>query len=202
MSEIRLKICHLYPDLLNLYGDRANLLALRMRCIWRGVVLETTRIGIGDRFDPAAFDLVLLGGGQDAEQETVGRDFARGNGDAVREAVESGTVFLCICGGLQMMGRFYKTSTGEIVPGLGIIDLETHAGAVRMIGDVTGYSEVLGRAGRDPVLVGFENHAGKTRLGSGVLPLARVGRGHGNNGEDETEGAVYKNAYCSRRTLT
>lgn len=197
MSDMRLRLCHLYPDLLNLYGDRANLLALRMRCDWRDVVLETTRIGVGDRFDPAAFDLVLLGGGQDAEQETVGRDLALGNGDAVREAVESGTVFLCVCGGLQMMGRFYRTSAGEIVPGLGVLDLETHAGTVRMIGDVTGQCDALRKAGRDPLLVGFENHAGKTRLGPGVLPLARVARGHGNNGEDGTEGAIYKNTYCT-----
>jgi CobQ-like glutamine amidotransferase family enzyme len=197
MGELRLRLCHLYPDLLNLYGDRANLLALRMRCAWRGVLLETFRVGVGERFEPAAYDLVLLGGGQDAEQETVGRDLSSGNGEAVREAVESGTVFLCICGGLQMMGRFYRTSSGETVPGLGALDLETHAGSVRMIGDVTGQSEVLRRSGRDPVLVGFENHAGKTRLGPGVQPLARVGRGHGNNGEDGTEGAIYKNTYCT-----
>ncbi len=197
MSEVRLRLCHLYPDLLNLYGDRANLLAFRMRCAWRGVALETTGIGVGERFDPTAFDLVLLGGGQDAEQETVGRDLADGNGSAIREAVEAGTVFLCVCGGLQMMGRFYRTFSGETVPGLGAIDLETHAGSVRMIGDVAGRSDLLREAGRDPLLVGFENHAGKTRLGPGVRPLAIVGRGHGNNGEDGTEGAVYNNTYCT-----
>lgn len=197
MSGWKLRLCHLYPDLLNLYGDRANLLALSMRSAWRGVGFETVGIGIGDRFDPAAYDLVLLGGGQDAEQETVGRDLAGYNGGAIREAVENGVVFLCICGGLQMMGRFYITPAGETVPGLGAIDLETHAGNIRMIGDVAGQSAMLAKAGRDPLLVGFENHAGKTRLGSGVQPLATVGRGHGNNGEDGTEGAIYKNTYCT-----
>lgn len=197
MSDTVIRLRHLYPDLLNLYGDRANVLALRRRCEWRGIRFEAEGVGIGERFDPSSCDIVLLGGGQDAEQEKVGRDLADGNGDAVREAVEAGVVFLCVCGGLQMMGRFYRTASGETVPGLGAIDLETHAGAVRMIGDVVGCSEPLQLSGRDPILVGFENHAGKTRLGPGVRPLAIVGRGHGNNGEDRTEGAVYKNTYCT-----
>lgn len=197
MSDKTLRMCHLYPDLLNLYGDRANLLALRRRCEWRGFRLDLHPVGIGERFDPQAYDLVLLGGGQDAEQERVGEDLAHGNAEAIRAAVEAGVVFLCVCGGLQMMGRFYVAADGATVPGLGAIDLETHAGSVRMIGDLSGTSDLLRAAGRDPLLVGFENHAGKTRLGPGVQPLATVGRGHGNNGEDGTEGAVYLNTYCT-----
>ena len=187
MSSNTLRMCHLYPDLLNLYGDRANLLALRRRCEWRGFRLDLHTVGIGEQFDPAAYDLVLLGGGQDAEQARVGEDLSHGNGEAIRTAVEAGVVFLCVCGGLQMMGRFYVAADGSTVPGLGAIDLETHAGSVRMIGDVSGTSGILRAAGRDPLLVGFENHGGRTFLGQSS-PLGKVVHGHGNNGKDGHEG--------------
>ncbi|MGB9868099.1 MAG: type 1 glutamine amidotransferase [Bacillota bacterium] len=185
-----LRICHLYPELMNLYGDRGNVIALVRRCAWRGVEAETVSVSLGWTGDLRQFDLVFVGGGQDREQKAICTDFKCVKGEAIKQAVEEGVPFLAICGGYQLLGEYYQTRSGEKIPGVGVLDLFTVGGNRRMIGNVVALSQI---AGCQQALVGFENHSGKTYLGPGVGPLARVVRGFGNNGEDGFEGAVYKN---------
>jgi lipid II isoglutaminyl synthase (glutamine-hydrolysing) len=197
MGETVLRICHLYPDLLNLYGDRGNILTLQRRCEWRGIGCEVSLVSLGQDFDPGQFDLVFLGGGQDYEQNLLHRDFLEVKGPALRAAVEDGLVFLCICGGYQMMGHYYQEQDGHRIECLGALDVWTVARPDRLIGDTVYESSYLARRGLDPWLVGFENHSGRTFLGKGIEPLAAVRKGNGNNGLDHGEGAIYKNVYCT-----
>lgn len=186
-----LSIAHLYPTLLNLYGDRGNIICLRERCIWRGLEVQVEGIGLGERLDPRAYDLIFLGGGADKEQKRVVEDLHTLKGGPLREAVEEGVVVLAVCGGYQLLGDFYRPAEGPDLPGLGIFPAYTvHKGlkAPRCIGNVV----ARWQGGH---LVGFENHGGRTYLKEGAEPLARVVRGHGNNSEDGTEGAAYKNAF-------
>ncbi len=194
---LALQICHLYPDLLNLYGDRGNLLTLKQRCAWRGIDCTITPVSLGDTFDPDSFDLVFMGGGQDYEQNLLYEDLLEQKGAAIRTAVEQGLVFLCICGGFQLMGLFYEEQDGHKIDGLGALNLWTVGRPDRLIGNTIHEAPILAERGSDPVLVGFENHSGRTFLGTGVQPLARVRKGGGNNGDDQTEGAIYKNVYCT-----
>lgn len=187
----RLRLVHLYADLMSLYGDRGNVLALQCRCAWRGISLETVEATLGDHLDPSDTDIVFFGGGQDREQEVVSRDLAEGIGEAVREAVEDGAALLAVCGGYQLLGHFFKTSDGVEIPGVGLFDLHTVAGPRRMVGDIL-VSAQLGN--QDTSLVGFENHSGQTFLGANVEPLGRVLVGNGNNGGDRSEGVRYRNA--------
>lgn len=196
-QKLALRVCHLYPDLLNLYGDRGNLLTLKQRCAWRGIDCTITPVSLGDRFDPESFDLVFMGGGQDYEQNLLYEDLLEQKGDAIRAAVEQGLVFLCICGGYQLMGQFYEEQDGHKIDGLGALDIWTIGRPDRLIGNTIYESAMLAELGKDPHLVGFENHSGRTYLGSGVQPLARVRKGGGNNGDDQTEGAIYRNVYCT-----
>lgn len=192
-----LNICHLYPDLLNTYGDRGNILALQRRSQWHGIDTRVTNITIGDSFDPALYDIVFLGGGQDYEQEIIQSDVLNQKGSEIKAAVEGMKVFLCICGGYQLMGRYYKTWDGKEIEFLGALDLWTIGGKERMIGNIVFESDII-KTGDNPLkLVGFENHSGRTYLGQGIKPLGRVISGNGNNGEDGFEGAVYKNVFCS-----
>ena len=188
---MKLVIGHLYPDLMNLYGDRGNVIALEKRCLWRGIDVEVRRMGVGDALDFSGCDLLFIGGGQDREQAIVWPDLERRREDLVR-AVESHAVLLAVCGGYQLLGRYYRTPEGEEIPGLGILDLHTVAGSTRMIGNAVCSSPHLADPG---TLVGFENHGGKTYLGPGCTPLGRVRVGSGNNGEDGNEGAVYRNVF-------
>ena len=184
-----LRVAHLYPDVMNIYGDRGNVIALRYRCEFRGIGFSLTEVNIGDSFDPAAFDLVLIGGGQDREQRRIADDLAR-RGEVIRMAIEDGLPALVVCGGFQLFGRRYVDQAGEIIPGIGVFDLETrHPGPVadRCIGDV-----VIETA--EGEVVGFENHGGRTYLAPGQAPFGRVRYGAGNNNGDRTEGARYKNA--------
>lgn len=197
MSELQLRICHLYPDLLNLYGDRGNLLTLQRRCGWRKIDCTITSISLGQSFAASDFDLVFLGGGQDYEQNLLHHDLLDEKGPAIRAAVEDGLVFLCICGGFQLMGQYYEEQDGHRIECLGALDLWTVGRPERMIGDTIYSSDLLAEAGLDPILVGFENHSGRTWLGPQVRPLATVQKGHGNNGTDQTEGAIYNNVYCT-----
>ena len=190
----RLRLCHLYPDLLNLYGDRGNVLALKRRAQWRGMDLEIEQISMGEKFDEDRYDLVFLGGGQDAEQNIIRTDFVSGKGDAVKRAVEKNKVFLCICGGYQMMGTFYEEHDGTRIDCLGAISVHTIGIENRFIGDTVYACPFLSGS---KILYGFENHSGRTYLGSGVKPLAQVISGAGNNGEDGFEGAIYRNVYCT-----
>ncbi len=188
-----LKIVHLYPDLMSVYGDRGNILTLVRRAQWRGIPVEVTTASLGETFDPREADLIFFGGGQDREQSVVSPDFAEGKGELVRDAVESGAALLAICGGYQLLGQTYTTFDGQELPGAGLFDVRSVPGPQRHIGNVLVETDV---DGEPRTLVGFENHSGRTYLGEGVRPLGRVVVGAGNNGEDGTEGAVYHNAYA------
>ncbi|MDR1130997.1 MAG: glutamine amidotransferase [Oscillospiraceae bacterium] len=193
---MKLSICHLYPDVLNLYGDTGNILCLKKRLEWRGIGCEVTPLPIGAKADLARFDLFFIGGGQDFEQEVLLADLHGGKDRALRSAVEDEKVFLCICGGYQMMGQYYRTHTGEQLDFIGALDFHTVGSDLRMIGN---YMFTCSEKNGASTVVGFENHSGKTFLGDGVSPLGKVVSGYGNNGEDGTEGARYKNvfgAYC------
>ena len=186
MSELR--ICHLWPDVLNLYGDRGNVLCMRKRLEWRGVECKVTELPIGERADLTDYDLFFIGGGQDFEQTVLLRDLSGGKADDIRAAVEDGKTFLCVCGGYQLMGKYYETHTGERCDFLGALDLWTVGESERMIGNFAFDFEGVG-------VVGFENHSGRTYLGPNAAPLGRVLAGHGNNGRDSTEGVRYKNVF-------
>ncbi|HXF51146.1 MAG TPA: glutamine amidotransferase [Dehalococcoidia bacterium] len=190
-APLELRLAHLYPDLMNIYGDRGNVMALRWRCERRGIAFRVVPLDLGEPFDPGACDLALIGGAQDSEQRRVADDLREVKGDALRRAIEDGLPVLAVCGGYQLLQRFYRAASGEELAGLGVFDAWTvHPGprARRLIGNV-----VARWAGG--TLVGFENHGGRTELGPGAQPLATVVRGHGNNGRDRTEGAVYRNAF-------
>ena len=192
MFEI--SICHLYPDILNLYGDRGNILAMKRRLEWRGISARITEISIGKSLEPEKYDIFFIGGGQDFEQEILLKDLHSGKSGAVKEAVESGKTFLTICGGYQLLGKYYKTWDGGEFEFIGALDLYTVGQKERMIGN---YMFVCDPSDGGATVVGFENHSGKTYLGVGVRPLGTVVAGNGNNGEDKTEGARYKNVFCS-----
>lgn len=182
-----LRIAHLYPDVMNIYGDRGNVVALRHRCEARGISVEVVDVGIGDPFDPASFDIVLVGGGQDREQRRIAEDL-QGKGPALKAAADAGMPGLAVCGGYQLFGHRYVDQEGGVIPGIGIFDAETrHPGprADRCIGDIVVETD-------EGAIVGFENHGGRTYLAPGQAPLGRVLRGRGNNAEDGYEGARYK----------
>jgi len=189
--EPNLRLAHLYPKLMNIYGDRGNILCLERRCRERGIGFEVTELGLGEKLKPKEYDLIFIGGAQDREQRRVAEDLVKVKGKALREAVDKGGTLLAVCGGYQLMGRYYRTAEGEELPGVGAFGLWTeHPGpaAKRFIGNVV--VEWCGQT-----LVGFENHGGRTHLDEGVEPLGRVVSGFGNNGEDGGEGAVSRNAY-------
>lgn len=183
--DVRVVVGHLYPDYLNIYADRGNIAVLSSRAAWRGIELEVRAIGLADAVSPGEHDLYYIGGGQDREQALVAPDLAA-KGPALREAHAAGAAFLAVCGGYQLLGRSYLDRDGGLLPGAGVLPVETVAGESRMIGDV------LLECGLDPggpqTLAGFENHAGRTRLDAGAEPLGRVVAGFGNDGESGFEG--------------
>jgi lipid II isoglutaminyl synthase (glutamine-hydrolysing) len=179
---MKVRVGHLYPDYLNIYADRGNIAVLSRRAAWRGHELEVEPVSMGDTLRPGAHDLLYVGGGQDREQELVAVDLAA-KGDAVREAVAGGAAVLAVCGGYQLLGRFYRDRAGVELPGVGLFPHHTEAGERRMIGDV-----LLDCAWAGRTLAGFENHAGRTRLDADALPLGRVVHGFGNDGESGFEG--------------
>lgn len=187
MSGPSLRLGHLYPGEMNIYADRGNIAVLDRRLAWRGLSLEVTAIGIGDRIAPGRHDLFYLGGGQDRDQAVVAEDLVATKADALRAAVADGAAALCVCGGFQLAGHGYTGVDGARMPGVGILDLDTVAGPTRLIGNLVIEADL---AGAHRTVVGFENHAGRTRLGPGSRPLGRVVHGHGNNGEDGLEGGV------------
>jgi CobQ-like glutamine amidotransferase family enzyme len=182
---VRIVVGHLYPDHLNIYADRGNMAVLARRAGWRGIDLEVCGIGPGQAFDPAAHDLLYIGGGQDREQALIAPDLA-GHAEAIEEALAGGAALLAVCGGYQLLGRSYLGRSGEELPGAGVFDLWTIAGERRMIGDVLLDCEL--EPGDRRTLAGFENHAGRTILGDGAVPLGRVVAGFGNDGESGYEG--------------
>lgn len=189
---MELNICHLYPDVLNLYGDGGNVITLTRRLRWRGIEARVSRAPIGSPVSLRGVDLVFIGGGQDFEQQVLLEDLHRGRDREIRAAIEDGVSFLTICGGYQMLGAYYETYDGKRCDFIGALDLYTVGSKTRMIGN---YKFECAPESGGSVIVGFENHSGKTRLGSGVQPLGRVLAGFGNNGEDGTEGARCKNVF-------
>jgi CobQ-like glutamine amidotransferase family enzyme len=200
-----LVIYHLYPDLLDLYGDRGNILALAARCRWREIDVQVRQVTLGDPLDLSRADILFLGGGSDREQSLLVEDLSR-RAETLKDSVEDGLVILTICGGYQLLGEYYQTGEGRKIPGLGLLDLYTVAGNKRLIGNVIAETDEalqaeITRNGSENkekelnTLVGFENHSGKTYLGSGLKPLAKVVRGYGNNGEDHLEGVRYRNVF-------
>ncbi|MCW3039429.1 MAG: CobB/CobQ domain protein glutamine amidotransferase [Solirubrobacterales bacterium] len=183
-----LRVCALYPDLMNIYADRGNLLLLQQRCAWRGLGFQLTGAGLGDAIDPAAHDLFYMGGGQDRDQALCAQDLVDTKRDALHTAVDRGAVVLGVCGGYQLLGHSYELGD-EHLPGVGLLDLRTvrHDGP-RLIGNVAIEVDLPG-AGRR-IVAGFENHGGRTHLASGQAPLGRVLKGHGNTGESGAEGAI------------
>jgi CobQ-like glutamine amidotransferase family enzyme len=188
-----LRVCALYPDLMNIYADRGNLLMLERRCLWRGIGFELVSSGLGEHLDPDAGDLFYIGGGQDRDQRLCAEDLIETKRDALLAAAAGGAVVLGVCGGYQLLGRSY-TLGEERIPGVGLLDVETVREPTRLIGNVA--IEVAlpdsedGPPSAPRVLAGFENHGGRTRLGDGQRPLGRVLAGHGNDGRSGMEGAI------------
>jgi lipid II isoglutaminyl synthase (glutamine-hydrolysing) len=193
VTESVLRIAHLYADEMNIYGDRGNIMTLQRRAEWRGITVEVRAIGRGPSPDLSDIDLIFWGGGQDRDQELVFTDAAAHKVQAIRAAIDAGTVVLAVCGGYQLLGEYYVTADGKRLPGLGLVDLHTVPGSQRKIGNIVIETSTFGL---DPAtLVGFENHSGKTYLGAGLQPLGRVLQGAGNNGEDGTEGVAAGNIF-------
>jgi lipid II isoglutaminyl synthase (glutamine-hydrolysing) len=186
---VRIRVGHLYPDYLNIYADRGNIAVLTQRAAARGHELDVRPIGMGDDVPAGEIDLFYIGGGQDREQALVAHDLA-GKADALRAEVEDGAAFLAVCGGYQLLGRFYRDVAGEEQPGIGLLPLHTIAEPRRMIGDVLLHCAWAGRT-----LAGFENHAGRTILDEGAEPLGRVVAGFGNDGHSGYEGCRFERAY-------
>ena len=191
---MELKICHMYPDVLNLYGDGGNIICMKKRLEWRGIEASVTRLPIGTDMSLANFDLIFIGGGQDFEQQVLLEDLHRGKEREIKAAIEDGKTFLTICGGYQMLGSYYETYDGKRCDFIGALDLYTVGSKQRMIDN---YKFKCTESAGGSIVVGFENHSGKTYLGSGLEPLGTVLAGFGNNGEDKTEGAHYKNVFGS-----
>ncbi|HEY1688298.1 MAG TPA: glutamine amidotransferase [Solirubrobacteraceae bacterium] len=207
-----LRVCALYPELMNIYADRGNLLMLQRRCQWRGIAFELAEASLGDELDPHAHDLVYLGGGQDRDQLLCAKDLVQVKGDALRHAAAQGVQMLGVCGGYQLLGRSYELGPDESIEGLGLLDVETvrpQGSSSRLIGNVAiemdleepplrvglgGLRDRGTRPAREDhgslVLAGFENHGGRTRLLSGQAPLGKVLRGFGNDGQSGFEGAI------------
>jgi CobQ-like glutamine amidotransferase family enzyme len=189
---MELRVLGLYPDQMNIYADRGNIIFLRRRCEWRGIDFVYGGAGQGESVDPGAHDLFYIGGGQDRDQRAVASDMVETKRAALSEAVDDGAVLLAVCGGYQLLGESYQLGE-ETLPGLGLADLRTvREEGPRLIGNVAIETE-LGGAKR--ILAGFENHGGRTYLGNGARPLGRVVKGHGfgNNGGDGLEGVWEKN---------
>jgi CobQ-like glutamine amidotransferase family enzyme len=187
VAERALRVCALYPDLMNIYADRGNLLLLQRRCAWRSIGFEVTAASIGDDVDPEGHDLFYLGGGQDRDQRLCAHDLVERKRDALHAAAAGGAVLLGVCGGYQLLGHSYQLGDEEI-PGIGLVDLRTvREEGPRLIGNVAIEVELPGLDG-PRVLAGFENHGGRTYLGEGERPLGRVLRGYGNTGSSGREG--------------
>jgi lipid II isoglutaminyl synthase (glutamine-hydrolysing) len=182
---MELRLIALYPEQMNIYADRGNILFLRRRCEWRGIAFSYAAAGPGERLDPGAHDLIYIGGGQDRDQRMVAADMVASKRDDLASAAGDGAVLLAVCGGYQLLGHSYQLGE-ERIPGLGLADLETiREPGPRLIGNVAIEADL----GTGPQLIaGFENHGGRTYLGGGAQPLGRVVKGFGNNGRDSTEG--------------
>jgi lipid II isoglutaminyl synthase (glutamine-hydrolysing) len=180
-----LRVCSLYPELMNIYADRGNIAILRARCEWRGLGFELSSATIGEDLDPHRYDLLYMGGGQDRDQAAVAVDMAQTKREGLHAAADAGAVVLAVCGGYQLLGTAYELGDEEL-PGVGLVDLRTvREEGPRLIGNCAIEADL----GTGPqVIAGFENHGGRTYLGPDEEPLGRVLKGHGNNGGDGSEG--------------
>ncbi len=191
-----LDICHLYPNLLNTYGDYGNIIALKQRAFWRGIQVNVHNISINDNYQYEKYDITFLGGGQNFEQEIIQNDLIQNKGSSIKEAINAGYIFLAICGGYQLLGEYYKLENNTIHL-LDAINICTIAENNRLVGDLAFYCDFLKSDTFDGIIVGFENHSGRTFLGPHVKPLGKIIYGNGNNGTDGFEGAIFKNTFCS-----
>ena len=189
---MKLRICHLYGNLMNTYGDNGNLLMLQYRTKKLGYEVETTLISLEEDFNAEDFDIVMFGGGQDFEQTVVAKDL-QNKKEALIQYIEDNGVVVAICGGFQLLGRYYVNASGERLNGISAIDVYTNGQFPnRLIGDVEIVNEEFGE-----MYLGYENHIGRTYLGKNMKPLGKVVKGYGNNEEDHVEGCHYKNVFCS-----
>lgn len=204
MTKHKLTIGYLYPELMNIYGDTGNIICLEKRCEWRDIEVEIKNISIDDPLKEKDCDLYFFGGGQDQSQNAVAKDLKQ-KADMLRKEVERGVPILSICGGYQLLGEYYQPYEGARLMGANIFPVFTKASTERMIGNIVISSQFIvhGKTQQshdEPTnqltmnLVGFENHSGKTFLKPGATPLGTVIKGFGNNGEDKTEGIIYKNS--------
>jgi CobQ-like glutamine amidotransferase family enzyme len=184
-----LHINFLYPDLMNIYGDRGNIIAMQRRAEWRGITVYVHTTTLGEPLDITRDDFYFFGGGQDRQQISVAHDLQGTKGAQLREAVENGAALLSVCGGYELLQHYYRPADGQELPGTGLFDAYSVAGDTRFIGNVVVETDFVGE------LVGFENHSGLTFLNPGCRPLGRNIVGYGNNGRDGQEGAIYKTAY-------
>lgn len=188
---MELNICHLYPDLLNVYGDVGNILILKHRAEQRGIKVNIINTSLNDEFDLENTDILFFGGGQDFEQSIVSNDLKTIKKDSLQKYIENEKLVIAICGGYQLLGKYYIAPNGEKIEGLGILDIYTEGGDTRFIGNTIIYNEDF-----DETYVGFENHSGRTYI-NGLKPLGKCLHGYGNNGEDKNEGCIYKNTFCT-----
>ncbi len=185
MEERKVVIGHLYPDLLNLYGDRGNIACMMQRCIWRGIKAETIEFNTGSTIDFSKLDIVLLGGGSDREQAIVCKNLLEIR-EQFREYIEDHGVVLAVCGGYQLLGKYYKTGN-EMIEGLDLVDMYTEQEEGRLIDNIVLQSDLA-----DMPVVGFENHGGRTYIKDNK-PFGKVLYGSGNDGKSGYEGVIYKN---------
>ena len=182
-----LRVCALYPELMNIYADRGNLLLLQRRCEWRGIGFALTRSDLGEPIDPEQADLFYIGGGQDRDQRLCALDLAQVKREGLHSAADRGAALLAVCGGYQLLGHSYELGE-DTLPGAGLVDLTTvRSDGPRLIGNVA-IEVTLPGLDAPRVLAGFENHGGRTQLGPDAQPLGRVLRGHGNDGTSGFEG--------------
>lgn len=193
----QLRIAWLYPDLMSTYGDRGNIITLLKRCEWRGIKVEIIPISAdANKQQLKTSDLIFMGGGEDKQQKIVAKDLKNEEAEVLKQMIYQGIPGLYICGAYQFLGKYYKEADGTIISGLNILDLYTQNPGVnhkRLIGNIA----VEANEFLSDILIGFENHGGRTYLGEEVKPLGKVLKGSGNNGDDQTEGAVYKNTFCT-----
>ncbi len=189
---MKLRICHLYGNLLNTYGDNGNLLMLKYMAEQLGHEVAVELISLEENFIADRYDILFVGGGQDHEQMVIANDLPNKRAELAKY-IENDGVGLAICGGYQLLGQYYETADGETIHGLGVLPHYTKRQVNnRFIGDIEIYNEVF-----DETYLGFENHNGRTFLGEGEQPLGKVVSGYGNNGEDQAEGAIYRHIFCS-----
>jgi CobQ-like glutamine amidotransferase family enzyme len=189
MNDKSITLLQLYPRDMNIYGDWGNTLTLKRRLEWHGYTVNLTEYNPGDTF-PTDADIIVGGGGQDSGQDVIQNDLLA-IGDTLRALADDGVPMLMICGLFQLFGKFFKTQDGHVINGIGLLDLETHAGPERLTGNIITQSQEFGE------IIGYENHSGQTFLGKGVTPLGKVIKGAGNNGQDDSEGARYRNVIAT-----